>query len=231
MEKWIDLLKNSFGFTKRESRGFIMVVPMLFLIYLIPKGYSYYLLKQKDREYQQYLAQFDSLSALLEKPLEMSLSSKNKHVAVKDTTYKQKPKNNSYKVNVSKIDFHEADSALLQIVPGIGPKLSGRIIRYRENLGGCIQKEQLLEVYGLSPEVLEKLFDYFHFKPHVHKKLNINELEVADLSKHPYVTNGIAKVIVAFRNQHGNFEKPEDLLKIKIIDQEWVDKMSPYLAF
>jgi len=231
MEKFIHFLKNYLGFTKRESRGFVMVIPVLFLLYLLPKIYEYFLFKNNELTYQYYMDKVDSLRAIVDLPNPSETKAKSKKEYRQDTTIKQMPKNNAYKVNINKIDFSDADSVTLQIVPGIGPTLSSRIIKYRENLGGVIQKEQLLEVYGLSPEVLDKVFEFFEFNPYIKRKININEVEVSDLSRHPYVNNGLAKVIVAYRKQHGNFETQEDLLKIKIIQQEWIEKMAPYLSF
>ena len=51
-----------------------------------------------------------------------------------------------------KIDLNAADSAKLREVKGIGAKLAPRIIRYRELIGGYYDPEQLMQVYGISPE-------------------------------------------------------------------------------
>jgi competence protein ComEA len=48
-----------------------------------------------------------------------------------------------------KIDLNRADSAALDKLPGLGPVLSSRIIKYRKLLGGFASTEQLREVYGL----------------------------------------------------------------------------------
>jgi DNA uptake protein ComE-like DNA-binding protein len=42
---------------------------------------------------------------------------------------------------------------------------------------------------------------------------------------------GEAKVLIAFRKQHGAFRSEEDLLKISIFKKEWISKISPYLDF
>jgi competence protein ComEA len=44
-------------------------------------------------------------------------------------------------------------------LPGIGPVYAGRIIKYRNLPGGLISMEQLLEVYGISNETLDRIRD------------------------------------------------------------------------
>lgn len=138
---------------------------------------------------------------------------------------------NSQTTSFRRIPFSESDSVTLQIVPGVGPSLASRIVKYRENLGGFQDKSQLIEIYGLKTEVIEKIWNYFDFDPGIKRKIRINLSDVGDLAKHPYIGFGEAKVIVAFRNQHGSYQNTDDLLKIKIFDQEWVRKISPYLDF
>jgi len=59
---------------------------------------------------------------------------------------------------------------LLQIVPGIGVGLGGRIIKYRERLGGFHSIHQLAEIYGLKPETIEEIWNYFDFSPANHQE-------------------------------------------------------------
>src|SRR5690606_36230326 len=98
---------------------------------------------------------------------------------------------------LSLMDFSDADSLVLQVVPGIGQVLAGRIIKYSESLGGLHSKQQLLEVYGITDDVAEQVFEYFPFTPVIHRKLKIYELEASQLATHPYINFGHAKVIVA----------------------------------
>jgi DNA uptake protein ComE-like DNA-binding protein len=39
----------------------------------------------------------------------------------------------------------------------------------------------------------------------------------------------MAKIIVAYRNQHGPYQRVDDLLKIHIIQKDWLEKVRPYL--
>ena len=56
-----------------------------------------------------------------------------------------------------RIDINLADVALLETLPGIGPALAQRIVEYRENNGLFESVEQLQEVDGIGPMVLERV--------------------------------------------------------------------------
>lgn len=230
MGKFYFFLKSYFGFSKRESRGFVLVIPALIILYLIPSGYDWVLQKKNEEKYLAYSDKIDSLVQAGWKPLQSNYQSQDissKSDTVKKTNNYQRPKS----PQLNKMSFSDADSVVLQIVPGIGQTMAGRVVKFRENIGGLYSKDQLLEVYGMTPEVLEKVFEYFEFVPEIKNKILINQADVNTLAKHPYINYGSAKVIIAFRDQHGPYQSSDDLLKIKIFNAEWVDRLKPYLEF
>lgn len=213
-------LKRELGFSRKESRGFLLVIPFLILLAFFPQIVQKVKSNSNSEIENQILFLVDSLE-------------KEGFVLAKSPYPIQVPDDTSSLVNsgLKRIPFSEADSITLQIVPGIGPSLAGRIIKYEQALGGFFAPHQLADIYGLKPEVAERIWEYFEFDGKIRSKIPINSIDVADLAKHPYISYGQAKVLVAFRNQHGNFSKPEDLMQIKIFEKEWVEKLSPYLAF
>jgi DNA uptake protein ComE-like DNA-binding protein len=132
---------------------------------------------------------------------------------------------------ILRLPFSEADSVVLQIVPGIGALTAGRIIKHRESLGGFIKVAQLSEVYGLKLETIPIIWEYFDFDMVPPRQLDINIVSLEDLAKHPYISYQEAKVLVAYRLQHGPYLQLDDLLKIKIFKTDWVNKIGPYLDF
>lgn len=224
-------LKIYFGFSRRESRGFLMVFPVLALLYLIPVIYNRMLKFANQEDYKAYLEQVDILLASANPDSSANVISKWHKAFGQDTAQKLniyiKPK----EPQLNLMDFSEADSIVLQVVPGIGQVLAGRIVKYREKLGGMHSEQQLLEVYGITEEVANRVFEYFPLTPLIRQKLQVNELDAAELAEHPYIPFGHAKVIVAYRKQHGNYQHAEDLLKIKIFNEEWLDRLRPYLEF
>ncbi|MCR9017455.1 ComEA family DNA-binding protein [Aquiflexum gelatinilyticum] len=230
MAKIYFFLKSYFGFSKRESKGFVLVVPALIVLYLIPSGYDWLVRKKNEEKFLAYSIKIDSLVMAGWKPYQSNFQNQLndlKSDTVKRANTYQKPKS----PQLNKMSFSDADSVVLQIVPGIGQTMAGRVVKFRENMGGLYSKDQLLEVYGMTPEVLEKVFEYFEFVPEIKNKILINQADVNDLAKHPYINYGSAKVMIAFREQHGPYQSADDLLKIKIFNQEWVDRLKPYLEF
>ena len=60
------------------------------------------------------------------------------------------------------IDINTADSSAFQKLPGIGPILSQRIIRYRDALQGFDRVDQIKKVYNLPDSVFENIRNYLY---------------------------------------------------------------------
>jgi competence protein ComEA len=135
------------------------------------------------------------------------------------------------KPHVLKFDLNTADSAQLEKIYGIGPKLSQRIISYRNKLGGFISIDQLKEVYGLDStvvlELAKKSFIENSFAPRL---ININKATDEELGNHPYIKFKLAKAITAYRFQHGPYGAVDDLRKIVLVDEARFEKIKPYLS-
>ncbi len=58
------------------------------------------------------------------------------------------------------IDLNQADEELLQIIPGIGPAISQRIIALREERNGFSRINELLDVPGIGPAKLAGITGY-----------------------------------------------------------------------
>lgn len=129
------------------------------------------------------------------------------------------------------VDINMADSIALEKLPGIGEKLSSRIIRYRDRLGGFIVLSQLSEVYGLSDSTMHiikpLLFISKQFQP---KRIDVNKAEYADLRKHPYVTHAIAKSILAYRKANGPFASVDQIGQIISIERDELTRIVPYFS-
>lgn len=55
------------------------------------------------------------------------------------------------------INFNTADEATLQLLPGIGPAFSKRIIDYRLENGGFNSVEEITNIKGIGPKTLQRL--------------------------------------------------------------------------
>jgi competence protein ComEA len=127
-------------------------------------------------------------------------------------------------------DLNRADTNDLKKLKGIGSKLSARIIKYRDNLGGFYSENQVREVFGLDSVVVEEILKFGTIKNPSLKKIKINEV-TAEEFKHYYIRPYIAKSIIAYRQQHGNFTSKKDFEPIKLLDAKTLDKIFPYFEF
>lgn len=131
--------------------------------------------------------------------------------------------------SLSLIDINKADSTTWESLPGIGPTLAKRIILYREKLGGFLDMSQLLEVWGLQDSVLQKSKNRLILGGEI-KKININLVTFEALKTHPYIGYKSANAIINYRNQHGNFNRLEDIQKIVQIDEKSYNHFVVYLT-
>ena len=127
-------------------------------------------------------------------------------------------------------DLNRADTNDLKKLKGIGSKLSARIIKYRDNVGGFYSENQVREVFGLDSVVVEEILKYATIKNPSLKKIKINEVSTEEF-KHYYIRPYIAKSIIAYRQQHGNFTSKKDFEPIKLLDAKTLDKIFPYFEF
>ena len=128
------------------------------------------------------------------------------------------------------IDVNLADTSGYIALPGIGSKLSKRIIAFREKLGGFYSTEQIAETYLLPDSTFQKIKPYLVIKNPSVKKININTASVDEMKSHPYLRYNMANAIFQYRQQHGNYKTIEDLKKIMTVTEEFFNKASPYLT-
>ncbi|WP_316844205.1 ComEA family DNA-binding protein [Pedobacter psychrodurus] len=129
------------------------------------------------------------------------------------------------------VDINKADSAQLDEVKGIGGTFANRIIRYRERLGGFYKKEQLMEIYGLDANKYAEIEGQISISAGSLKMININTATFDDLKRNPYLSYKQINAILQYRKQHGNYSGLADLKKIVILNQEVIDKVTPYISF
>ena len=129
------------------------------------------------------------------------------------------------------LDINSATKEDLMKVYGIGDGLSERILKQKEVFGEFVSMEQMSDVWGLSPEVIEKLNQSFKViniaKP---KKININNASIKELGQFPYFRYPISKNIVTYRSMNGDI-KIEDLTKIKDFPVDKIKIIALYLEF
>lgn len=222
-------IKNWFGFSRRERRAtFIMLVIIVIIIgvrYLFPDSMI------AIEDFSGTISPEDKGAVFLRN------DSSNKVKALSSIQFGgTKFKKNSYiKKSIPQkkvsIDINSSDSATLIKLPGIGPVLSARIIKYRRLLGGFARIEQLKEVYGLAPETFEMIKGRVFADSTKVIRININSATFKEIVRFPYFEKYEVTAILKYRELQGRIHGIKDLLENKLITAEKARKVEPYLKY
>ncbi len=131
---------------------------------------------------------------------------------------------------VQLVELNSADSLLLVDLPGIGPVLAGRILKYRNLLGGFVMKEQLLEVYGLPYETFEIISRAVNIDTTGITRIDLNKADFSKLIRHPYLDVYTVKGILNYRDIQGNIKDVNELKTNRIIPEESFSRIKPYIV-
>jgi len=214
-----------------EQRAFILLSLLLILSLIF--RFSVELLPQKQpeglQEFKQEasllmaaIAEADSLRQERSDSIRLSRAGSSSQAFAK--SYPQRKKNPVYP-----IDINRADSTDLLPLPGIGPVYAGRIIRYRELLGGYASPEQLKEVYGISSETFEMIAGRVSTDTTLIIKLDINKASFKELLRHPYLEFEDVKSLVNFRDFKAYIQSVRELQENFILPDSVLIRMMPYL--
>jgi competence protein ComEA len=144
--------------------------------------------------------------------------------AGKDSSWRNSPRE---KKEIIKVDINLADSAQLDALPGIGPALASRIIKYRKLLGGYFQVTQLKEIYGMNEDWWSRISPWLYAGSKDLNRLEINYLSLSELGRHPYIGFRMAKKIIKRRDTAGKFNNTDDLASLFSTDS--LQRVLPYL--
>ncbi|MGL1887270.1 MAG: helix-hairpin-helix domain-containing protein [Reichenbachiella sp.] len=129
-----------------------------------------------------------------------------------------------------KFDLNEADTTQLKTIKGIGSYYAKSIVDYREKLGGLVNTDQLLEIYGVKQEVKQLLIDHTTLAPSVPQQININSADFDELFGHPYIDYGLTVAILKYKKQHGPYLSIEALQDIVVLKDSIFQKVKPYVT-
>jgi len=139
-------------------------------------------------------------------------------------------KEQDYSEPVLNIDLNTVSMDEIQCVRGIGPSFAKRIVKYRQLLGGYIDINQLMEVYGMDSARFLAIKPYFSLSLDSVKRIPINTADFTQLHRHPYISDQLAYEIGHYRNIHGRFSSIEELKKINLVTDSIYQKIYLYFA-
>ena len=206
-----------FGYSRRERRASFTLLVIIFVVYIV----RFTLPESKiSTEYSDNVSVIDTQFA----------SGIIKNIQIGEGR-PLRQRNDTIHAKKKLLEINSADSAAFEKLPGIGPVLAARIVRYRKLLGGFYSRDQLKEVYGLPPETYEIISKRVVADTNLVVKTDINIAGLKELSRVPYLSKYEISSILKYRELKGRITGIEVLTGNKLIDNEKATKVLPYLIF
>ena len=155
---------------------------------------------------------------------------------IKDSTYYEKQITeftvikDSVVKPLSLLEINSASKEDLIELNGVGEFYAKQILKYKNELGGFVFIEQLLEVWKMRLETYEKLMPQLSIDTNKIKKINVNTCSLEDLRSHPYLDYYQANSIIKMRMQKDVYNELQEILESKLINEEEFQRLLPYLS-
>ncbi len=146
---------------------------------------------------------------------------------IKDSSAIYKPK------DFFKFELNSANTDLLCRLPGIGKGRAALIVARRTELGGFYSAEQLREIENIPDSIIDDIIPYINIELDSIKTIDINNVGIKRLHKHPYISYYQARAIYDLRwdkKHNGKIENLEELLNLKEFSKEDFEKIKIYLT-
>jgi DNA uptake protein ComE-like DNA-binding protein len=214
MDSFKDFFRNWFGYSRRERRSTFILLNIIVIITGIRYIFPFHEISLKEIPIEIIGFKADSTW----QPVDNQVHNEQKQV----------------KTNYSKrklLNLNSCDSASLEALPGIGPVLAARIIKYRYLLGGYVSTEQLKEVYGLTEETFDMISPRVFADSLTIRKIRINDADFKVLIRHPYFNRDEVSAILKYRELKGKITGIGNMTENKLISPETANKIAEYLDF
>ena len=244
-----NILREYFTFNRRERNGVFVLLSIivLLLVYLSVSPRFYTPVNADFSRFEKEVAAFEAEQRRMGDSV---ADEREMYYAESRTTYDHKKERirkesaNQYnkndlfpvytkyipkKTEPLNIELNAADTTELKKLKGIGSSFARRIVKYRDRLGGYVEKEQLMEVYGFDAEKYELVSPFLTIDLAKSKKININTSTPEEMKSHPYIRWKLAGIIAAYRKNHGPFSSVDDIRKIDLVTDSLFTKIAPYL--
>jgi len=217
MDVFREFFRDWFGFTRRERRSTFILLNVIVLITGIRYLFPFHEMTFRELPVSQEWVSPDTTGA------DGGEYKSDPRLPAQDPVRRSAARTRI-------LDLNTCDSASLEALPGIGPVLSARIIRYRKLLGGYASVGQLREVYGLPGETFVLISARLTADSLDVARIRINSAGYSDLIRHPYFKRTEVPAILKYRELNGRIEGVEELVINAVISSETARKIAPYLA-
>jgi DNA uptake protein ComE-like DNA-binding protein len=214
MDSIKDFFRSWFGYSRRERRSTFILLNIIVIVAGV-----------------RYIFPFQEIP-LNEIPLDLAENKADSisYAVYSPTVEEQKQVKVSYS-RKALLNLNTCDSASLEALPGIGPVLSARIIKYRNLIGGFVVADQLKEVYGLPEETFILISPRVFADTLAVRKIRINEAEYKELIRHPYFQRNEVSAILKYRQLKGRITDISVMIDNNLISPETARRIGAYLDF
>ncbi len=214
----------------RGEQRALLLLSLLLILGIVARTTVQFLPKKPSPGMKKFVTESRAIMAAiqLQDSLRKSVTPPSSAVSFTPATHINSYKDRSHLLVVN---LNSADSVHLLPLPGIGPVFSGRIIRYRNLLGGFVNIGQLHEVYGLKGETIKKISNYVFIDTLKIKKMCLDSISFGELLRHPYFQLNDVKALVKYRDFAGRIDSIEELSINNLLPDSTIKKVSPYLEF
>ncbi len=233
MNRFLSML---FSFTRRELKGAYVLSILILMGLILPSFISAHrpVTIQSASDIQELnelaleLSDLDSSYARKKQPILLIEKDKVHNKSVRETfrepiIYLPAQKKEPFQIAINQVSAEE-----LMKVKGIGPVLSQRIIKFRNKLGGFYSLDQLFDVYGLDPDVAQRLIQMCKNESLEVAKIDVMKASYGRLIAHPYISKEQTVLILKERRKSKSFD-PEHLMASDTTFN-W-QKVFPYLEW
>ncbi|MGB1364061.1 MAG: ComEA family DNA-binding protein [Flavobacteriales bacterium] len=126
------------------------------------------------------------------------------------------------------LELNMAAAEDLRSLPGVGPVLSQRIVRFRDVLGGFHNIDDLYEVYGLDSSVVDGAKAYVTVDATLVRSFCLDTVSFRSMLKHPRFDVETTKKLMRARGR--GVHTLDVILERSRLDSAVLRKVQPYLT-
>ncbi|RFS19002.1 hypothetical protein DVR12_25715 [Chitinophaga silvatica] len=223
-------IREFFQFSRKERAGIILLSILIIFTHYLPDWINPPYLPDTDKDLQAAVDDFHRqliYDSIITVPKTVRLP---KYPVQKSFTRYKDTLSHYVKKKPPIIDINTADSLQWQLLPGIGPGFSRRIVKFREALGGFYEVQQVAECYGLPDSTFQKIQPFLKIGDSSLKILDLNLTDEKSLASHPYIRYKLAHLIVQYRSMHAGFSQVSDLRQLPLVDDIIYRKIEHYIT-
>jgi competence protein ComEA len=218
MKSWI---RNFFGFSRRETNAFLILLPLLFVLIFSEPIYRYWFVRQAH-DYSKETKKLDSLMGIWKWD--------------NDSVLSEKPE-------AKELFAFDPNHASKEELMGLGfsKSLAARIVNYRLKGGKFLVKNDLLKIYGMDSLLFKKLIPFIILPEAISKekfaqkteikekpfavKFDLNKADTSQLIKIYGIGQKLSLRIIAYRDKLGGFISQSQLNEVYGLDSVVVKEL------